>query len=184
MDTALHDALKSARKAAGMSQAELADRVGCKQSAISMFEGGRSDVLAWEKVVRIAEILGTDIRSFAPQMIPVVQDDGRVLKCCTNFDCERNIPRMIGDRLMVRPTFLYAQDDADTFCPECLSEMISRCPSCSHPVKRGNGCSACGTPYVICSIPGDAAQVANWVAARRREIRDTMAMNEDFRTDD
>lgn len=184
METSLHDALKAARKCAGMSQAGLADRAGCKQSAISMFERGRTDVLAWEKIVRIAEILGTDIRPYAAHMIPTVHDDGRVLKCCTSFGCERNIPRMIADRLIVRPTFLYAADDGDTFCPECLAKMISRCPNCDRPVKRGNGCSGCGTPYVVCSIPGDASQIATWVTARRREIRETMALNEEFRTDD
>jgi len=52
--------LREARRSKGLTQAELAQRVACQQSAISMMESGRTTALARETLVRIAAELGDD----------------------------------------------------------------------------------------------------------------------------
>ena len=48
---------KEARKAKGLNQSSLAQMVGCKQSAISMFEGGMVTKLSDETVKKLSEVL-------------------------------------------------------------------------------------------------------------------------------
>jgi transcriptional regulator with XRE-family HTH domain len=48
--------LKAARKAAGLTQVELADRVGCKQKDISRWEAGREPGALTVK--KMAQVLG------------------------------------------------------------------------------------------------------------------------------
>lgn len=52
--------LKAYRKAAGISQEELAARLGVSQVAISQWESGRTHP-AFEKIIRLADILGVTI---------------------------------------------------------------------------------------------------------------------------
>lgn len=55
--------LIAARAAAGLSQAEVAERMGTKQSEVSRIEGGRQNI-SIEKLARFADAVGTklDIR--------------------------------------------------------------------------------------------------------------------------
>ena len=55
---ALHKILRRARIDAGLTQAALAAQVGCTQSAISMMEAGRQEVLSKESLVKLAKIVG------------------------------------------------------------------------------------------------------------------------------
>ena len=57
--------LRSARRAAGLTQAELAERVKVSQTTISQLEDGRISGVrsAHETVVRIARVLGVDPQS-------------------------------------------------------------------------------------------------------------------------
>ena len=50
----MNRALREARQEADLTQSDLAEKAGCSQSAISMFEQGKCDVLAQEKVEEIA----------------------------------------------------------------------------------------------------------------------------------
>ena len=52
---------KEARKAKGLNQSALAQAVGCKQSAVSMFEAGMATKLSDEAVGKMAELLGLDL---------------------------------------------------------------------------------------------------------------------------
>ena len=49
--------LKAARKAAGLSQVELAERVGCRQVDISRYESGRHEPKALT-LKKMAEVIG------------------------------------------------------------------------------------------------------------------------------
>ena len=52
---------KEARKAKGLNQSALAQAVGCKQSAVSMFEAGMATKLSDEAGGKMAELLGLDL---------------------------------------------------------------------------------------------------------------------------
>ena len=53
--------LRDARRAAKLSQGELAAEVGCKQSALSMFEQGRPTKLNDEVVEKLAKKFGVSL---------------------------------------------------------------------------------------------------------------------------
>ena len=55
--------LKEARQAKGYNQSTLARMVGCKQSAISMFEAGMTTKLSNETVKKMSELLGVSLES-------------------------------------------------------------------------------------------------------------------------
>lgn len=63
--------LKAIRKAAKLTQAQLAERAGCKQAAISMWEAGERDP-GWSEVQALALALGVDCTAFtdAPEPKP------------------------------------------------------------------------------------------------------------------
>ena len=90
----IHRMFRRRRIEAGLTQSELARQVGCKQSAISMFESGRVDVLSRDKLASIAERLGID-----PDMLPApelpaatVPRSPRRLYYCPVDECPSNIP--------------------------------------------------------------------------------------------
>jgi transcriptional regulator with XRE-family HTH domain len=53
--------LRSARKAAGLTQVELAEKVGCKQKDISRWENGRP--MTAETLKKLAKALGCSMDS-------------------------------------------------------------------------------------------------------------------------
>lgn len=145
----LHEALQSARRKADLTQSELADKVGCSQSAISMFEGGHRDALAREKVAEIASALGVDIKSFPREAEDAVPSNA-VLKYCPIGGCPTQEPYRVMDRICFRPLLVRAPASERTHCAECGELMEQRCPNakCHAPVAAGGFCRACGTPYV------------------------------------
>ena len=62
----LHLVLRRARQAANLRQTALAQQVGCTQSALSMFEGGRASALSAETVRKVAETLGVELPASFP----------------------------------------------------------------------------------------------------------------------
>lgn len=62
-------ALAAARRSAGLSQYELADRLGVDQSFVSKYEGGRRrlDVIEFLRVMRA---MGADYREILEQVSP------------------------------------------------------------------------------------------------------------------
>jgi transcriptional regulator with XRE-family HTH domain len=61
----IFDALKRARKAAGISQAELARRSGVDQAYISRLEGGKAKDPGWTTITAIAAVLGISLDELA-----------------------------------------------------------------------------------------------------------------------
>lgn len=59
-----------ARKAAGLSQSDLGDAVGCTQSAIAKIEQNKN-AASVERLVRIAEVLNVDVRHLIHPDLPV-----------------------------------------------------------------------------------------------------------------
>lgn len=60
MGTIGNDLVREARRRAGLSQAELANRAGTTQSAISRLESGRPDV-SLNEVIRLIGLCGLDL---------------------------------------------------------------------------------------------------------------------------
>ena len=57
----IYTTLKKRRKAEGITQLALAKEIGCKQSAISMMEGGNLDALSEDKLQKVAQKLGVEL---------------------------------------------------------------------------------------------------------------------------
>lgn len=166
----LQEAMLAARRAAGMTQSELARKAGCQQSAISMFESGRRDCLSSEKIEAVARILGVDLAKF-----PTGTERGAgalgVLKFCPDALCPSNIPYVVGRRLCHSPTLVLAPAGASTRCRYCGELLEHACPGpdCGKPVSPGAFCESCGTPYIVGGIePGDDPSA--WVARWRKSV--------------
>lgn len=167
---AFHELLLAARRAAGMTQSELARKVGCQQSAISMFESGRPDSLSEEKVKTLAKVLGVD--PAAPPSVPAGPVRPRsVLKYCPVDDCPSNVPYAVRGQVCLAPTLVMAEAAERTHCRDCGELLESACPNdgCGAPVSPGAFCPSCGAPYVT---PGGLApeDVDEWIAERRAAI--------------
>lgn len=146
---ALHEAIQAARRKADLTQSELAEKVGCSQPAISMFESGQRDALAREKISEIAAALGVDIKSF-PRDTEDAAPSNLVLKYCPIGGCPTQEPYRVMDRLCFRPLPVRAPASERTHCAECGELLEQRCPNpkCHAPVAAGGFCRACGMPYV------------------------------------
>lgn len=189
----IHQAFRRYRVQAGLTQSELARQAGCKQSAISMFEAGRMDALAKEKIASIAEHLGItgDIRSTLT--IPARSESPERLYFCPVDACPSNIPYVVRDRLCLRPIFLRPRgnEEGPVRCPWCGELLESRCPApnCGAPIVAKNSfCPQCGTPYVTSTteeeLPTESTKKA--AAAHRhwtRELYDLAGADPGFLTE-
>lgn len=164
----VYEAVHAARRAAGMTQSDLARKAGCQQSAISMFESGRPDCLSDEKIKSIARILELDISK-----LPAVAASGPVLadalKFCPDAMCPSNTPYLVGRRLCHSPALVMASVGVATRCRLCGEVLESVCPGCGMPTSPGSFCEACGSPYVISGLEPDGDPEA-WIAQWRRNV--------------
>jgi len=146
--------VKEARRAAKISQGELAAEVGCKQSAISMFEKGDGTKLNDEVIGKISKKFGIAIpggaasgESAAP-MATAIAAHGPRTGFCPNGDCPSNHRYEVAGRLFARPDRDAADPVGGRFCAVCGEVLERRCPSCGAPAHAGAVCSFCGEPYV------------------------------------
>lgn len=75
-DLALAQMIYSLRKAAGLSQQELADRMGTTQSVISRLEEGGSSGNRVDTLARVARALGRHLVISFPESVPAKIKDG------------------------------------------------------------------------------------------------------------
>ncbi|MBM4155791.1 MAG: helix-turn-helix domain-containing protein [Lentisphaerae bacterium] len=166
----LREMLLAARRAAGMTQSEVARKVGCQQSAISMFESGLQDRLSEEKILALAKVLKVDPAGARPE--PVARTQARqILKYCPVDECPSNVPYVVRGQVCFAPVLVLAGAEERTHCSDCGEMLESACPNeaCGAPVAPGAFCPVCGTRYVT---PGGRAtrNVEAWIAARREAI--------------
>ena len=163
-----HRALRKARIAAGMTQAALAARVGCTQSAVSMMESGRREAISKESLEKLAGILGVKLPDNAQDSPPVspVSAVGALI-FCPNCNCPSNIPYLVGGEVFFMPRGNVGHGRHCVLCGELLS---TTCPECSAPISVAGGCcGSCGAAIV--NFPtGMAADTRAWVRARVAEI--------------
>ena len=127
---------------AGLTQGQLATEVGCKQSALSMFEQGDGTKLNDEVIEKLAKKFNLSLSPSTPQpttpqslnpSIPQPLHRG----FCPNPHCPTNKE--------------YFVEEIRLFLPdrEACGELLERsCPNCGAPVHAGAICSLCGQPYI------------------------------------
>ena len=145
--------LRDARRAVKLSQSELASEVGCKQSALSMFEQGDGTKLNDAVIGKLAKKFGVSLEAEAPVSLltgaTTVASASRGF--CPNPKCPSNAAYAVDGRTFLRPDRVAADPAGGKYCALCGEVLEKRCPNCGAPVHDGAICSFCGEPYV--SIP-------------------------------
>ena len=164
-----------ARRAKGRRQTELAAQVGCKQSALSMFEGGQPTKLSDEAVEKLSEILGVPLvaenaqEASRPQLGALGGQNTVVSGFCPNCHCPSNVPYVVDGRLFFRPSRKVASPTGGVRCTQCGEMLEMRCPTCGAPLNEGACCAVCGSPYVTPVVP-EGLDMAEYARSRRAEI--------------
>ena len=144
--------VKEARRAAKISQGELAAEIGCKQSAISMFENGDGTKLNDEVIGKLSRKFGIEIASKAEDAKAALTHavTANVIHSgfCPNRECPSNHRYEVAGRVLARPDRDEADPIGGRFCAVCGEVLERRCPNCGVPVHAGAICSNCGEPYV------------------------------------
>ncbi len=147
--------IREARREAGLSQSVLAAEVGCKQSALSMFEQGDGTKLNDEVIHALSAKFGiplefpkgTDGEEESSSRRFAVHSEEKGF--CPNPHCPSNHGYEVEGRAFYRPDRSAADPVGGTYCAVCGEVLEKRCPNCGAPLHDGAVCSFCGKPYVI-----------------------------------
>jgi len=141
--------LRDARRQAGLSQQVLAAEVGCKQSALSMFEQGRPTKLSTEVVEKLAQRLGISLTAApSPSPEPSASNYAPGSGFCPNPQCPSNHAYQVAGRALYSPDRSAADPVGGRFCAVCGEVLERLCPNCGAWVHAGAVCSHCGQPYI------------------------------------
>ena len=147
--------LKEARREAGLSQGEIALEIGCKQSAISMFERGEVTKLSEESVIKYAKKFAVDLKA-----VEAVDDGERQEKkieslkiphtgFCPNPACVSHHRYEVEGRIFLRPERAVTDPVGGRYCAVCGEVLERVCPNCGAAVHEGAVCSICGKSYIM-----------------------------------
>lgn len=165
--------LRDARRDKGMTQCALARQLDCRQSAISMLEGGRPEALSQDTIARLAALLGVTL-VVAPTSTTnaFISPAGRVY--CPQAECPSNVPFAINGEVIFWPR---PQPDTSNgrHCAFCGEVLTAGCPACGTPIGEGGCCRACGS-VLVSPPPITGAPAEVWAAERRRQIADWRAL--------
>ena len=149
--------IRDARKAARISQSELAAEVGCKQSALSMFEQGDGTKLNDEVVKRLAtkfsiKLPTSEAESPQPSWGQTPGAWGQTPEkgsgFCPNVGCPSHLAYEVDGRKMLKPDRAVQDPVGGRFCAICGEVLERKCPTCGSAVHEGAICSFCGVPYI------------------------------------
>lgn len=148
--------IKEARRAAGLSQSLVAREVGCKQSALSMFEQGDGTKLNDEVITKLAKKFGVELPTtstlseatvFSSPINQNLAGEG----FCPNPHCPSNHAYQVEGRRLLRPNRQEADPVGAKYCALCGEILEKCCPNCGALLHEGAICSYCGQPYVAVS---------------------------------
>lgn len=171
----LGEQLKTARLQRHLSQSALARKVGCSQSALSMFEGGQSTALSAQTIGKLCDELGllpptpAEIAFSQNALNDAPRTGERTF--CPNPECPCNLPVAIGRRVTLVPRGHLAQP-GERHCAWCGEVLERACPECGAPVNPGAFCTSCGGAY-LAETPATvdplrvahSERITNWVTA-------------------
>ena len=144
--------IKEARRQAKLGQVEVAAKVGCKQSALCLFENGGVTKLNDEVVEKLSKLFKVDIVTVdenpVPESLPIQVLSATVKGFCPNPHCPSNHGYEVDGRLLMRPDRSAADPVGGKFCAVCGEVLVKSCPNCGAPVHDGAICSHCGDSYV------------------------------------
>jgi len=168
------------RREHGLTQSALALKVGCAQSAVSMFESGHPEKLSMEFVEKIAELLKITFEERAiPDAFPEAATVTTKKSYCPNTACLSNIPYVVNGELFIWPE-LTAINDQIKYCATCGEVLERSCPKCGSAVSEGACCRSCGHARVMTALP-PGTDPEKWVEARRDEIQQWRSLTGDSR---
>ena len=148
--------VRDARRALGLSQSELSKEVGCKQSALSMFEGGDGTKLNDEVIKKLSEKFDIPLPSQTAPQAPSISHysaiSGSERGFCPNPHCLSNKRYEIDGRPFARPNREECDPVFGKFCAICGEVLEKRCPNCGAHIHEGAVCSFCGQPYVAIDL--------------------------------
>ena len=153
LDTDICRKIRDARREAGISQSALSLEVGCKQSALSMFEQGDGTKLNETVVNALCKKFGIEIGnkpavSVADNPLPALSTERGF---CPNPSCPSHERYEIEGRLYLKPDREKQDPVYGKFCAVCGEVLEKKCPSCGRKLHEGACCSYCGQKYV--SVP-------------------------------
>ena len=144
--------IRKARRDAGLSQSVVAAEVGCKQSALSMFEQGDGTKLNDEAIACLAGKFGIDLSVDEGEsgLRSAFRGTSTESGCgfCPNPRCPTNSAYRVDDRTLRLPDRKAADPVGGRFCAMCGEVLEKCCPNCGAPVHDGAVCSFCAMPYV------------------------------------
>ena len=152
--------VRECRREAGLTQGMLAAEVGCKQSALSMFEQGDGTKLNDEVIGKLAKKFNLSISEESSSRSPIpVSISGALAKevphsplqrgFCPNPNCPTNHEYFVEEMRLFLPDLEAADPVGGKYCAMCGELIEHACPNCGAPVHKGAICAFCGQPYVV-----------------------------------
>ena len=144
--------IRDARRMAGISQSVLSREVGCKQSALSMFEQGDGTKLNETVVIALCKKFGIEAAKTTGQEIPEENEEKTNYMgergFCPNPLCPSHEKYEIEGKLYLKPDRERQDPVFGKFCAVCGEVLEKQCPSCGNRIHEGAVCSYCGQKYV------------------------------------
>ncbi len=139
--------IREARRLAKLGQVEVAKEVGCKQSALSMFEQGQPTKLSDEVVEKLAKKFNVELFSDTPTP-QEISSVSAVKGYCPNPHCPSNHAYQVEGKTFYLPDLSAADPVGGRYCALCGEVLVRQCSNCHTEVHAGAVCSMCGEKYI------------------------------------
>jgi transcriptional regulator with XRE-family HTH domain len=167
--------LRDARRARGLTQAEVARQAGCLQSQVSMLERGQPNRVARETLEKIAALLEVDLGAAPVEAVAPAVPPPPAHAYCPQAECPSNTPYCVGGELFFWPSPQPGSARPGHRCAWCGEVLAFVCPQCGAAAGAGACCRECGAPLVA-PPPGLDAAPEPWAERRRQEIETLRAL--------